>query len=140
LTIDGGRRMALAIGEFSDMRRWVLVLAGLAILAGSLSFVGAATAQRACVLDPEGYVVCGPLVQPGYAPPPDYRGPPPYDDGRRYRDYDRRERDGDRRRAEPKCQKGYTVQGGVCKPYRAPPTCQKGYTVQDGVCKPYTGR
>ena len=45
-------------------------------------------AQRACVLAPDGDVVCGPLVQPGYAPPREYRGPPP--------DYDRRRDDRDR--------------------------------------------
>ena len=47
---------------------------------------------------------------------------------------------------------GWTVQDGVCKPYRGPVTYDGGYrryrlpcgrpgwTVQDGVCKPYTGR
>jgi hypothetical protein len=69
-------------------------------------------------------------------PPPDYRDR--YDD----RQYDRRDRGryNDESRRPLRCPPNYTVQDGVCKPYRAPPTCQKGYTVQDGVCKPYTGR
>lgn len=60
------------------------------------------------------------------------------------------------------CGPGYTLQGGVCKPYRGPNVryydnygpgryygpeyrryhrkpCPEGYTVQDGVCKPYVG-
>ncbi len=45
------------------------------------------------------------------------------------------------------CPPGYTVQGGVCKPYRGPTGggwrtwngCPPRYTVQDGVCKPYRG-
>lgn len=138
------------------MRRLVLALS---LLVACVLFASESMAQRACVLAPQGDVVCGPVVQPGYRPPPrDYREPRYYD-GRR--DYDdRRYRDDDRRgppakcqpgytvqdgvckpyRPPPTCQPGYTVQGGKCKPYRAPPTCQPGYTVQDGVCKPYTGR
>ena len=123
------------------MRRMILTMA---VLACSLWSATAALAQRACVLDPEGYVVCGPLVQRGYdAPYRHYDRPRPYYDRRDGRDdrRDRRDYRGDnRRRAQPKCQRGYTVQGGVCKPYHAPPKCQKNYTVQDGVCKPYTGR
>lgn len=49
------------------------------------------------------------------------------------------------------CPYGYTIQGGVCKPYRGPtvydygygprylPCGRPGWTVQDGVCKPYRG-
>jgi hypothetical protein len=49
------------------------------------------------------------------------------------------------------CPYGYTVQDGVCKPYRGPyapnyyggsgylPCGRPGWTVQDGVCKPYRG-
>ena len=52
------------------------------------------------------------------------------------------------------CPPGYTVQDGVCKPYRGPygpgygagygyryrdSPCPPRYTVQDGVCKPYRG-
>jgi hypothetical protein len=47
------------------------------------------------------------------------------------------------------CPEGYTVQGGVCKPYLGPhdrPTygyrekpCPDGYTLQSGYCKPYAG-
>jgi hypothetical protein len=125
------------------MRRLIFALS---LLGGCLCFASASMAQRACVLAPDGDVVCGPLVQPGYAPPQrEYRGPPPYD-GRRDRDYNDRRRDDDRREpqrnsAPQKCQPGYTVQGGECKPYQGGPAkCQKGYTVQDGVCKPYTGR
>jgi hypothetical protein len=87
-------------------------------------------------------------VQPGYGPPQrEYREPPPDFGGRRDRDFgDRRYRDNERREPErngppARCQSGYTVQGGECKPYReGPAKCQKGYTVQDGVCKPYTGQ
>jgi hypothetical protein len=127
------------------MRRLIFVLS---LLAGCIGFASASMAQRACVLAPDGDVVCGPLVQPGYAPPREYRGPPPDYDRRRddrdrgYREEERR-RDDRRAPQQPqRCQPGYTVQGGECKPYRggAPTTCQKGYTVQDGVCKPYTGR
>lgn len=128
------------------MRRLIFALS---LLVGCIGFASASLAQRACVLAPDGDVVCGPLVQPGYAPPPrEYRGPPPDYDGRRDWDRDRRYREEERRRDErrgppqpQKCQPGYTVQGGECKPYQGGPAkCQKGYTVQDGVCKPYTGR
>jgi hypothetical protein len=45
------------------------------------------------------------------------------------------------------CPYGYTVQSGICKPYRGPVgggwntpnSCPPGYTVQSGVCKPYRG-
>ncbi len=62
------------------------------------------------------------------------------------------------------CPRGYSVQGGVCKPYRGPEggshyraygyapgyaprgyvctyagCCPRGYSVQDGICKPYRG-
>jgi hypothetical protein len=45
------------------------------------------------------------------------------------------------------CPPGYTIQGGVCQPYRGPVGggyrtwngCPRGFTVQDGVCKPYRG-
>lgn len=49
------------------------------------------------------------------------------------------------------CPYGYTIQGGVCKPYVGPvtpyyyggsarwPCGRPGWTVQDGVCKPYRG-
>lgn len=129
-----------ANGKEFDMRRLILVLG---ILAGSLCFATASMAQRACVMTSDGEVVCGRLVQPGYAPPPrEYREPPPLYDGRREFD-DRRYRE--ERRGPPlavptKCQPGFTVQDGECKPYRGPQTCQKGFTVQDGQCKPYTGR
>ncbi len=122
------------------MHRLILALG---VLAGSLCFATASMAQRACVLDPDGEVVCGPLVQPGYVPQREYRGPPPgfgdrrdFDD-RRYRDDERR---GPPRAVPTRCQPGYTVQDGECKPYRGPQKCQPGYTVQDGECKPYTGR
>src|SRR5665213_1673915 len=125
------------------MRRLIFTLS---LLVGCIGFASASMAQRACVLAPDGDVVCGQLVQPGYAPPREYRGPPPNYDGRRD-DRDRRNREEERRRddrrgpAPPqKCQPGYTVQGGECKPYQGGPAkCQKGYTIQDGVCKPYTG-
>lgn len=118
---------------FSVMRRLVFALS---LLVGCVLFTSASLAQRACVVAPQGDVVCGPIVQPGYGPPREYREP-------RYdrREYDdRRYRDGDRRGPPTKCQQGYTVQDGECKPYRGPQKCQPGYTVQDGLCKPYTGR
>lgn len=121
--------------EMSDMRRTILTVV---VLASSFLSASVAMAQRACVLDRDGYVVCGQLVKRGYEPP--HRN----DDRRR--SYDRRDdrqdrRSNDRRRAQPKrCPRNYTVQDGVCKPYRAPPKCKKNYTLQDGVCKPYTGR
>jgi hypothetical protein len=121
-----------------DMRRAILTLG---IVAGSLCFAAAVMAQRACVLDSDGEVVCGQLVQPGYAPQREYRAPRPSYEERR--DDEWRYRDGNRQGPPPgpqRCQPGYTVQGGECKPYRGPQTCQKGFTVQDGVCKPYTGR
>jgi hypothetical protein len=45
------------------------------------------------------------------------------------------------------CPPGYTVQGGVCQPYRGPVGggwrtwngCPPGYTVQGGNCAPYQG-
>lgn len=120
------------------MRRLILALG---IITGSLCLATASMAQRACVMTPDGEVVCGRLVQPDYGPPREYREAPTFFDGRR--DFDDRRYREERRGPPPapqRCQPGWTVQGGECKPYRAPPTCQKGYTVQDGVCKPYTGR
>jgi hypothetical protein len=32
------------------------------------------------------------------------------------------------------CRPGWTVQGGVCKPFRG--LCPPGWTIQHGVCKP----
>jgi hypothetical protein len=147
------------------MRRTVF---SLSLLGAFLCSASIAVAQRACILAPDGRVICGPIVQPpGYRPPAEYDGPRPYYDNRgdrydrdrRYRDDERRYNERDRNRPlrcppnytvqdgkckpyhpPPTCQKGYTVQGGKCKPYHPPPKCQKGYTVQDGVCKPYTGR
>jgi hypothetical protein len=66
---------------------------------------------------------------PGYGPPP-----PPYGYG-----YGRPTWNG--------CPPGYTVQGGVCQPYRGPigggwrtwNGCPPRYTVQGGECKPYRG-
>ncbi|MEA2978828.1 MAG: hypothetical protein QOF09_651 [Alphaproteobacteria bacterium] len=62
-----------------------------------------------------------------------------FETGPRYRD-----------RGYDPCPEGYTVQGGVCQPYRGPygpsygrrdrgSPCPPRYTVQDGVCKPYRG-
>lgn len=33
------------------------------------------------------------------------------------------------------CQHGFTLQGGVCKPYRG--DCPRGWTIQHGVCTPF---
>lgn len=76
-----------------------------------------------------------PAPPPGYYPPP-----PPYPYGPP-RDYDRPYYD------RP-CPRGFTVQGGVCQPYRGPTGggwhswngCPPGYTVQGGQCSPYRGR
>jgi hypothetical protein len=68
------------------------------------------------------------------------RGPRPYyrdyDDGPRYRDRDRRgERYGDRRDRGERGDRGYYRPGG----YKTFNGCQNGWTVQDGLCKPYRG-
>jgi len=72
-----------------------------------------------------------PPPPPGYypPPPPGYYPPPPPDYGYR------------------PCPPGYTVQGGVCRPYQGPEGggyrtwngCPRGYTVQGGECRPYRG-
>ena len=62
-------------------------------------------------------------------PPPGYYPPPP--------DYGYRP-----------CPRGFTVQDGVCKPYRGPVGgdwrtwngCPPGFTVQGGECRAYRGR
>lgn len=125
------------------MRRAIFALS---LLGGFLCAVPVAGAQQACVLAPNGAVVCGPIVQPGYGPPPyeprqNFEGRRDRDEGERRGREDERRREGlDRNRPAIRCPANFTLQGGECKPYRAPPTCQKGFTVQDGVCKPYTGR
>jgi len=78
------------------------------------------------------------IVQAQYGPPGYGYPPPGYGYGYGYR-------------ANP-CPDGFTVQDGVCKPYRGPTgygygyrpsgranPCPSGFTVQDGVCKPYRG-
>ena len=120
------------------MRRLIFALAA---LMGCLCFATVASAQRACVQDSNGEIVCGMLVQPGYGQPRYDRGPPDFGG----RDFDRRrdwddDRRGQQRAAPGRCPANYTVQDGECKPYRGAQKCQKGYTVQDGECKPYTGR
>jgi hypothetical protein len=90
----------------------------LAIAAGAIfGSVGAASAQGI-------YLDLG----PDRGPRPYYRD---YDDGPRYRDRERYrgERYGDRR------DRGYYRPGG----YKTFNGCQNGWTVQDGLCKPYRG-
>src|SRR5262249_54724364 len=74
---------------------------------------------------------------PYYGPPPRYYGPPPdyappyYGPRRYYRDYD-----------EPRYYRyGYGERGYYYSPgrYRTWNGCQPGWTVQDGLCKPYRG-
>jgi hypothetical protein len=101
------------------MRPMVCVLGGLAVLAASVSI---AQAEDGCGRGRyyNGYR-CAPIEQGGYHGPPEYRGGPPagyYSSGRG--DYGR----------NPDC---YNVGGRrIC--------CPKRWTVQDGVCKPYKGR
>jgi hypothetical protein len=64
---------------------------------------------------------------PYYGPPPYYpRAEPQYHEPRPYRHYGQTE---------------YPQPGYYDPPsrYRTPNGCQPGYTVQDGVCKPYRG-
>ena len=93
----------------------------LAIAAGAIfGSVGAASAQGI-------YLDLG----PDRGPRPYYRD---YDDGPRYRDRDRYrgERYGDRR---GRGDGGFYRPGG----YKTFNGCQNGWTVQDGLCKPYRG-
>jgi hypothetical protein len=67
-----------------------------------------------------------------------YYPPPPYGYGYGY---------GPGWRTWNGCPPGYTVQGGVCQPYRGPVGggwrtwngCPRGYTIQGGICQPYRG-
>jgi hypothetical protein len=97
-----------------------------ALAAGAIfGSVGAASAQG-IYLD-----LC-----PDRGPRPYYRD---YDDGPRYRDRDRDryrgDRYGDRR------DRGDRGGGGFYRPagYKTFNGCQNGWTVQDGLCKPYRG-
>ncbi len=108
----------------------------LGLLVGCLCFATVSMAQRACVQDSDGEIVCGMLVQPGYGPPPGFRERRDFE---RRRDWDD-DRRGQQRAAPTRCPPNYTVQDGECKPYRGPQKCQPGFTVQDGECKRYTGR
>jgi hypothetical protein len=108
----------------------VYVLGGLAVLATSVSI---AQAEDGCGRGRyyNGYR-CAPIEQGGYHGPPDYRGGPPaeyYPPGvgpraRGQGDY------GPQTTQNRDC---YNVGGRrIC--------CPKHWTVQDGVCKPYKGR
>lgn len=91
----------------------------LALIAGAIiSLEGSATAQ-------------GIYLDFGNNPGPRYRD---YDDGPRYRDRERfrGERYGDR---GDRGDRGYYRPGG----YKTFNGCQNGWTVQDGLCKPYRG-
>ena len=91
----------------------------LALIAGAIiSLEGSAAAQ-------------GIYLDFGNNSGPRYRD---YDDGPRYRDRERfrGERYGDRR---DRGDRGYYRPGG----YKTFNGCQNGWTVQDGLCKPYRG-
>jgi hypothetical protein len=93
----------------------------LALMAGAIISINSPAAAQRIYLDLGG------------DPPPRYRD---YD-GPRYRDYDGpryrdRERYGDRR---DRGDRGYYRPGG----YKTFNGCQNGWTVQDGLCKPYRG-
>jgi hypothetical protein len=81
------------------------------------------------IISPGGASAQGIYLDFGNNPGPRYRD---YDDGPRYRDRDRYrgERYGDRRDRG-----GYYRPGG----YKTFNGCQNGWTVQDGLCKPYRG-
>jgi len=116
-------RYDLLAHEEMIMRTTVCVLGGLAILATSFN---AALADDGCGRGRyyNGYR-CAPIDSGGYYGPPEYRGAPPAQyEPRERRDY------GPRTMQNPDC---YTVGGRrIC--------CPKRWTVQDGVCKPYRGR
>jgi hypothetical protein len=91
------------------------------------------TLAAAAIISVEGAAAQGVYLDFGNNPGPRYRD---YD-GPRYRDYDRpryrdRDRYGDR-----------GVFGGYYRPntgrFRTFNGCQNGWTVQDGLCKPYRG-
>ena len=98
----------------------------LALLGSCINFLQF-HAQQACVLSPEGDVVCGQLVQPGYAPPPprEYYGP--------VRPFGGREFHTDERQGPPP---GPPKAGPGPAP-KGPPLvhCQPGFVVHNGVCK-----
>ena len=97
--------------------RKITILA-LTLMAGVIISAGGASAQ-------------GVYLDFGNNPGPRYRD---YDDGPRYRDRDRYrgERYGDRGRP-----KGRLLS---TRPISSTPNgCQNGWTVQDGLCKPYRG-
>jgi hypothetical protein len=73
----------------------------------------------------------GVYIDLGNNPPPRYRD---YD-GPRYRDYEG-PRYRDRERYGERGERGYNQPGR----FRTWNGCQQGWTVQDGLCKPYRGR
>ncbi len=84
------------------MRRIVIALG---LLGGFVCAASPAQAQ-VCVYDAYGRMICGERVRP-YAEPP-YAERRYYYEGRRYRYRD----------PNAGCPRGWTVQDGVCKPYR----------------------
>ena len=124
---DGGRIRSLDRSESacdgrkcsSSGRGLMKKITLLALIAGAIiSLEGSAAAQ-------------GIYLDFGNNPGPRYRD---YDDGPRYRDRERfrGERYGDRR---DRGDRGYYRPGG----YKTFNGCQNGWTVQDGLCKPYRG-
>jgi len=89
------------------------------------------TLVAAAIISAEGASAQGVYLDFGNNPGPRYRD---YDDGPRYRDRGRyrEERYGDR---GDRGDRGYYRPGG----YKTFNGCQNGWTVQDGLCKPYRG-
>jgi len=108
-------------GSWSSSEGLMKKITFLALIAGAVfGLEGSASAQ-------------GIYLDFGNNPGPRYRD---YDDGPRYRDRDRYrgERYGDRRDRGDRGG-GYYRPGG----YKTFNGCQNGWTVQDGLCKPYRG-
>ena len=89
------------------------------------------TLVAAAIISAEGASAQGVYLDFGNNPGPRYRD---YDDGPRYRDRGRYrgERYGDR---GDRGDRGFYRPGG----YKTFNGCQNGWTVQDGLCKPYRG-
>jgi hypothetical protein len=81
-----------------------------------IGFAGAAAAQQIYLNFGPNPGYGGPGYGPGYGPPPGYGAPGPY-----YR--------------SQRIERGYYRPGR----FRSWNGCQQGWTVQDGLCKPYRG-
>jgi hypothetical protein len=92
------------------------------------------------------FSVCGPASAQGIYLDLGGDGPRRYRDydGPRYQDYEgRRDRDYDRPRYRDRDRYGDRGDGGFYRPntarFKTFNGCQNGWTVQDGLCKPYRG-